>query len=259
MKSKKNRNLLATLIVVTLAFSAVPQLDAQALALKKDVEAAIAEQGFYFQVDGDDRMNTDRDDPTLGDEQRLVYLSDVATGESITEVRVGEEYILHCILVNDGTVEEALENVKILIGQGDSYDTLALNAIVSYGYREDDSHGCIEFYSSYPVVDRAENPAADGWAQLKPVSKAKLYNHGGLLNGAQVNHKNLFAHSDTYGIYVGYDDQDGVLPYGKEYSCEIRVRVRLETDSSWFWSDPCHDGRYTGRTIVDGQLVDYVQ
>ncbi len=256
---KIRKSFVAMLMVLALVFLSTPQLEVRALALKEDVESAIAEQGFFFRAYGDSRLNTDRDDPTLGDEQRLVYLSDVESGERVTEVRVGEEYILHCVLVNDGDAEEALENVKILIGQGDNYDTVALNAVVTYGNDEDDSHGSVEFYSQYPVVDRTENPAADGWARFKTVGKAKLYNHGGLLNGAQVNHKYLFAHSSTRGIYVGYDDQDGVLPYGKEYSCEIRVRVRLEADSSWCWSDPCYDGQYTGRTIKDGQLVEITQ
>lgn len=245
-------------VVTALLLLLAPQLNAQALALKKDVEAAIAEQGFFFQHNDEvARLNTDRADEVLGDEERLVYLSDVTTGERVTEVRIGEEYVLHCVIVNDGGIAEALENVKVYIGQGDSYDTVALNAIVSYGDHEEGTHGSVEFYSNYPVVDRANDSAADGWARFKPVGKAKLYNHGGRLNGAQVNHRQLFASSDTFGIYVGYDDQDGVLPYGKAYACEIRVRVRLETESSnWFWSDPSLDGQYTGRTIENGRLVD---
>ncbi len=243
-------------MVLALVLMSIPQLEAQALVLKEDADAAIAKQGFIFQANGDNRLNTDRDDPAYGDEQRLVYLTDVTTGERITEVRVGEEYILHCIIVNDGAVEEALENVTALIGQGDNYNTVSLNAIVRYGDDENDSRGSVEFYSQYPVIDRADDPTADGWARFKTVGKAKLYNHGGLLNGAQVNHRQLFVHSDTFGIYVGYDDQDGILPYGKEYACEIRVRVRLEADDTWYWSDPYYDGRYTGRTIENGQLVE---
>jgi len=252
----KMRKFAAT--ISALALLVVPHLNAQALALKVDVEKAFAEQGFFFCDYGNGGLNTDRNDPDLGDEQRLAYLTDVVTGERITEVRVNEEYVLHCILVNDGPTEEALENVKILIGQSDYYDFLSLNAVVTYDDREGDSHGSVEFFSQYPVIDRSDDPAADGRARFKPVGKAKLYN-GGLLNGAQVNHRSLFSHPDTHGIYVGYDDQDGTLPYGKEYACEIRVRVRLEADNSWFWSDPIYNGQYTGRTIEDGQLIDITE
>lgn len=242
--------------VLTVALLVVPQLDVWAVALAKDVEATIAEQGFYFQdYDVTDVLNVDRADSERGDEQRLVYLTDIETGELIEEVEVGEEYILHCYLVNDGELNDGLTNVSILIGQGDDYDSVRLNAVVYHGDREDGTHGCVEFYSSLPVVNRA----TDAWVKFKPVGKAKLYNQGGLLNGAQVNHKKLFAGTSVSGILIGYNDQDGFLPYGKKYACEIRVRVRLEPIEPWShcWSDPSFEGRYTGKIIDEsGNLVD---
>lgn len=232
---------------------AISKQTAQAVALLKDVRPAIEEQEFFFcDYDVTGILNTNRDDPKFGDEQRLLYLTDVETGERITRVRVGEEYIMHFIVVNDGTPNDGIENVQIGVGQGEDFYTISLNATINFGDLDDGTHGFVEFFSEYPVIDRTD----DTWIRLKPVGKAKLYNKGGLLNGAQVNHKRLFDRE----ILIGYDDQDGFLPYGREYACELRVRVRLESinESCHCWSDPVFEGRYTGKTIDEkGNIVDY--
>lgn len=246
------RNVVKRVVTLILAVTTlvVPRLSVQAVALIKDVEPVIAEQGFYF-VDYDVTgvLNADRADLIRGDEQHFIYLTEIGSSELITEVEVGCEYMLHCYIVNDGEPNDGLENVEVSIGQGDNFDTVELNAIVDYGDREDGTHGLVEFFSQLPVKNRIE----DSWVRFFPVGKAKLYNDGGRLNGAQINHKRLFAYTDSaHGVYIGYDDQDGFLPYGKEYACEIRVRVRLEATEreNHFWSDPSFEGRYTGK-IVD--------
>lgn len=41
-----------------------------------------------------------------------------------------------------------------------------------------------------------------------------------VINGTQVNHAQLLLPQGE-GILISYDDQDGNLPYGKEYACEL--------------------------------------
>lgn len=49
------------------------------------------------------------------------------------------------------------------------------------------------------------------------------------MNGAQVNHKDLLQRD---GILIGYDDQDGLMPSGEAYGCELVFKVQLvEIDS----------------------------
>ena len=41
-----------------------------------------------------------------------------------------------------------------------------------------------------------------------------------VINGTQVNHAQLLLPQGE-GILISYDDQEGNLPYGKEYACEL--------------------------------------
>lgn len=259
MKMKK---VFATMLtsVLVLGLATTSQLNVYAYS-QKEVDQAIAEQGFWF-ADSEDgnRLNTDQNDEKWGNERQMVYLTDPVTEERITEVRINGEYILHYFVVNDGVEKEPLEDVSIMLGQGDDYYTVTINAITGYSDCNEYVSGSVYFSTSYPVAERFTDTAGDGWARFVAVGKAKLYNHGGQLNGAWVNHKTLgltwSAAPDFRGMKIGYDDQDGRLPYGKDYACEVRVRVKLKTDNLYFWSDPTYEGEYTGRTIDEnGQLV----
>ncbi len=176
----------------------------------------------------------------------IMYLTDTETGERITEAEADGEYILHCRVVNNTKTKATVENTCVMIGQGDDYYSVRLNLLVRYtdsatGERESDMISV-----TYPVANRT----TDAWLRFRRVGKAKLYNDGGHLNGAQINHKQLFSNVDNFfGVLVGYDDQDGVLPYGEDYACEIRVRVKLSPTEPWneFWSDTdVHDNQNSG-------------
>ncbi len=186
----------------------------------------------YTDSSGDAQLNSDRDDPEFGDERACIWLTEVGSSERVDQLIVGETYQLHVRIVNDGAEDQSLENVQVKIGHCESGRTFrvesdgqisytagqkyVVNAIIEYS-----ESGRISAGAKYDLVGHDSQTMAN----LRRTGKAKLYN-AGRLNGAQVNHAQLLLPLGE-GILIGYDDQDGNLPYGKEYACELKINFKL--------------------------------
>lgn len=232
------KKFLATLLI--LALSTLPSSHVFA-ATNSGVDQVIEENGFYYDDNsGTPRLNADCDDPEFGDERECLWLTDPETGERIEgDLEVGQTYRVHVRVVNDGSKQEDLENVRVLIDWSCSAsDEIRLVATIHYG-----NGGLIRFMNNYHCPNQGDaEQLADRELDFVRDGKAKLYNSSERLNGAQVNHRELLGNEFMRaalrrgeidvctGILVGYDDQDGILPYGKEYACEIRVNLRLEEE-----------------------------
>lgn len=232
------KKFLATLLI--LALSTLPSSHVFA-ATNSGVDQVIEENGFYYDDNsGTPRLNADCDDPEFGDERECLWLTDPETGERIEgDLVAGQTYRVHLRVVNDGSKQKNLENVRVRIHwetKGDS--KIRLVASISY-----DDTGYIQFMNIYHCPNQGDiDQLADRELGFVRAGKAKLYNSSARLNGAQVNHRELLWNEYIKavmqrnesilcnGILIGYDDQDGILPYGKEYACEIRVNLRLEEE-----------------------------
>lgn len=134
----------------------------------------------------------------------------------IEKMNIGETYIVHVPIYWLAGDDRDLKNVLVKVGFRSQNEQCAYLTL----YVKSDDETLVEYEYEFEV---ANGDKESYWYTLKNVGPAKLYNNGHL-NGAQVNHADLLRRN---GILIGYDDQDGLLPSGEEYGCELVFKIRL--------------------------------
>lgn len=146
----------------------------------------------------------------------------------VETMKIGEVYTVHVPVYWLAEGGRDLENVSVKVGfWSQDEQTAHLTLHVKTG-----EEALVDYDYEFGVTN---DSAEDYWYTLENVGPAKLYNNGHL-NGAQVNHADLLWRDK--GILIGYDDQDGLLPSGKEFGCELVFKIQLTEVEPKLDNDP---------------------
>lgn len=246
------KKFLAVTMAVALS-SLVMSIPAQARELKRNPVVPPLATKNVFQNDDqscDDDDDSDQydigtgenicdDDPLAAGFHTDFYLTTLGDHPDIRTrtMNLDTEYKAHVPLYWIGEEGQDLENVRVKVGY------YSVNQYKAYFIVYVEADGIDPVQREYEIAvtkgsegvippdttfDDQMSDKEDYFYTLERTSIAKLYNSG-YLNGAQVNHKDLLQRD---GILIGYDDQDGLMPSGEAYGCELVFKVQLvEIDS----------------------------
>lgn len=180
---------------------------------------------------GEDLYN---DDPLAVGFHTDFYLTALGNQSNIhtRAMRLGTEYKAHIPLYWIGEEGQDLENVRVKVGYYSINEYKACLIVnveadgmdpVQHEYEIAVTKGSEGVIPPDTTFDDTTSDKEDYFYTLERTGIAKLYNDGHL-NGAQVNHKDLL---ERDGILIGYDDQDGLMPSGEAYGCELVFKIQL--------------------------------